>query len=77
MIPNRPVHVISPPSVRNDPNRPTSVDIYRTREPGDLRVSTIVVMKKSDKYTAPSRLLPLTCLHRIQPYTVRWKEFFQ
>jgi len=53
MIPNRPADVISPPSIRNDPNRPTSVDIYRTRKPGDLRVPTIFVMKESDKIHCP------------------------
>jgi hypothetical protein len=53
MIPNRPADVISPPSVRNDPNRPTSIDVYRSKKPADLKVPTIFVMKESDKAHCP------------------------
>jgi RHS repeat-associated protein len=46
--------VIGPPSVRNNPNRPVSVDIYRSKKPAALNVPTIVVMKTSDKVHCPS-----------------------
>lgn len=53
MIPNRPVDIISPPDVRNDPDRPTSIDVYRSKKPADLKVPTIFVMKESDKVHCP------------------------
>ncbi|MHB8501740.1 MAG: RHS repeat-associated core domain-containing protein, partial [Candidatus Acidiferrales bacterium] len=53
MIPNRSVDIISPPDVRNDPDRPTSIDVYRSKRPADLKVPTIFVMKQSDKVHCP------------------------
>lgn len=41
--------IISPRKVRDDPNRPTSIDIYRSNRPTDVKVPGIVVMIQSDK----------------------------
>ena len=53
MVPLRPIDIIGPPKVRNDPNRPTSIDIYRSNKPTDLNVPVTVVMKQNDKIHCP------------------------
>jgi hypothetical protein len=53
MIPNLPVDILGPADVRNDPDRPTSIDVYRSRRTADLNVPVVVVMKESGKVHCP------------------------
>ena len=53
MVPDRATDVMSPPSIRDDANRGTSIDVYRSKKPSDLKVPITVVMKQSDKAHCP------------------------
>jgi hypothetical protein len=55
MVALRAIDIISPRKVRDDPNRPTSIDIYRSNRPTDVKVPVIVVMKQSDKIHCPAK----------------------
>jgi hypothetical protein len=46
-VPIKAVDVMNPPSVRNDPNRPVSIDVYRSAKPAALKVPIWVIMKPS------------------------------
>lgn len=51
--PYKAVDVMNPPTVRNDPNRPTSIDIYRSNKDSATKVDIWVVMKPNPNIGCP------------------------